>query len=175
MADLTAKEREVGIRESIKKRPSVAAAVAGVMIVGAAIAIYVQARDLGSSGAGKAFFSTDDGKTFFVDDAQKLPPFDRNGKPAYRAHVFECGGKRVVGYLSAYTPEALKAVEEAKKYNGTGKPPPNMHQIASLGTTGTVVKRPGETQWVLQADIGRATMVRVFRCPEGNTPVEVEP
>lgn len=165
----------MSIRDSIKKRPSLAAVLAGVMIVGAGIAIYVQARDLGASGAGKAFFSTDDGKTYFVDDARRLPPFDKNGKPAYRAHVFECGGTRVVGYLSGYTPEALKAVEEAKKYNGTGKPPPNMHQIASLGTTGTMVKRPGEAMWISQADIGRATMVRVFRCPDGNTPVEVEP
>ena len=165
----------MGMRDFVKQRPSVAAAVAVVMIAGAAVAIFVQARDFGSSGPGKAFFTTDDGKTFFVDSATKLPPFDKGGKPAYRAHVFECGGKRVVGFLSGYTPDALKLVEEAQKYKAAGKRPPNMQQLAAVGTTGLMVKRPGEPMWVSQTDAARATMVRVFRCPDGGTPEEVEP
>ena len=163
------------IRGFIKQRPSLAALLAGVMIVGAAVAIYVQARDLGSSGPGKAFFTTDDGKTFFVDSATRLPPFDKDGKPAYRAHVFECGGKRVVGFMSGYSPEALKIVEEAQKYKAAGKPPPNMQQLATVGTMGLMVKRPGDPVWVPQADAVRATAVRVFRCPDGSMPEEVEP
>jgi hypothetical protein len=165
----------LGFRESIRQRQSLAAIAAGVMIVGAGIAIYVQARDLVSSGGGNAFFSTDDGKTYFVEKNTRIPPFDKGGKPAYRAHVFECGGKRVVGYLSRYTPESIKALEQARQYRGTGKPPPNVHLLASIGTTGLQVKRPGEAQWVSQADARRATAVRVYRCPDGTTPQEVEP
>ena len=163
------------IRGFVKQRPSVAAALAGVMIIGAAVAIYLQVRDMGSSGPGKVFFTTDDGKSFFVDSAARLPPFDKNGKPAYRAHVFVCGGKRVVGFMSGYTPDALRLVEEAQKYKAAGKPPPNMPQLASVGTMGQMVKRPGDPAWVSQADAVRATMVRVFRCPDGSTPEEVEP
>ena len=151
------------------------AVAAGVMIVGAGIAIFVQARDLMGSGAGKAYFSIDDGKTFFTDSSDRVPPFDKGGKPAYRAHVFECGGKREVGYLSRFTPESIAALEEAKKYRGTGKPPPNVGALASIGTTGLQVKRPGAAQWVSQADVARATAVRVFRCRDGSTPTEVEP
>jgi hypothetical protein len=165
----------VDVRTFIRQRPSVAAALAGVMIVGAAVAIFVQARDLGSSGPGKAFFTTDDGNTFFVDSAAKLPPFDKNGKPAYRAHVFECGGKRVVGFMSGYTPEALKLVEEAQKYKAAGKRPPNMQQLARVGTMGLMVKKPGNSPWVPQADAASATAVRVHRCADGSTPQEVEP
>ena len=164
----------VGIREAIKSRQSAAAVVALVMIVGAAIAIYVQARDTGG-GSGKVYFSIDDGKTFFADKGTRLPPFDKDGRAAYRAHVFECGGKRVVGFLSRYTPEALRALDEAQAARGTGKPPPNVRALASIGTYGLEVKRPGDPVWVSQADTRRATWVRVFRCPDGSTPSEVDP
>ena len=162
------------MREFIKSRPSIAGALAVVMIVGAAVAIFVQARDP-SGGPGQAYFTTDDGKTFFTDKGTKLPPFDKDGKPAVRAHVFECGGKRVVGYLSRYTPEAFQALEQAKAARGTGKPPPNAAALAAIGTYGLEVKRPGEAVWVSQADNRRATFVRVFRCPDGSTPSEVDP
>ena len=165
----------MGLRESLKQRPSLAAAAAAVMIVGGAIAIYVQARDFASSGSGKAFFTTDDGKTFFVDLNTRLAPFEKDGRQAVRAHVFECGGRRVVGYLSCYRPEALKALEEAKAARAAGKPPPNVQALAAVGTVGLLVKRPGDPGWVSQADVGLATQVRVFRCPDGGTPEEVEP
>jgi hypothetical protein len=164
----------VGVRESIKRRQSLTVAVAGLMIVGAGIAIYVQARDP-TPGAGMAFFSNDDGKTYFTDRNTRLAPFDKDGKPAYRAHVFECGGKRVVGFLSRYRPEAIAALEEAAAAKGTGKPPRNAAALASVGTYGMEVKRPGDAAWVNQADSGRATAVRVFRCPDGSTPIEVDP
>ena len=110
-----------------------------------------------------------------MDANTKLPPFDKDGKPAVRAHVFECGGKRVVGYLSRFTAEAQKALEEAKSYAGTGKAPPNARQLASIGTTGIEVKRPGDAKWIAQGDATRATRIRVFRCPDGSTPSEVYP
>ena len=165
----------MGVRELIKGNQFAMAALAGVMIVGSGVAIFLQARDDGSTGSGKVYFSNDDGKSFFADASTKLPPFDKDGKPAYRAHVFVCGGKRVTGYLSRHTAEAVKALEEAKAYRGTGKPPPNVRQLATIGTTGTEVKRPGDAKWVSQADAAAATRVRAFRCPDGSTPTEVDP
>lgn len=168
----------MGVRESMNKSRRLTGVMAGLLIVGAGVAIFVQARDMSSSsGPGKAYFTTDDGQTLFVDDALKLPPFDHDGKPAYRAHVFECGGKRVVGYLSRYTAASMAALKEAKSYAGTGKPPPNVGALAAIGTTGQEVKRPGAAnKWVSQADATRATQVRVFRCSaDGSTPSEVDP
>jgi hypothetical protein len=166
----------LGIREFMKRRQSVTTILACVMIVGGAVAIYLQVREMSSSsGPGKAFFTVDDGKSYFVDDARKLAPFDRDGRKAVRAHVFECGGKREVGYLSCYAPEALKAMEEAKAVAGTGRPPPNVHVLANIGTMGTLVKRPGEANWVSQADAPRATAIRVFRCRDGSTALEIDP
>jgi hypothetical protein len=165
----------VGIRDAIQSRQSAVIAVAVLVIVGAGIAIFVQARNAGGLSGSGTYFTTDDGATVFVASNTNLPPFDRDGKPAVQAHMFECGGKRVVGYLSRYTADALKALEVAKSYRGTGKPPPNVGELASIGTTGLEVKRPGDTQWVSQADAMRATRIRVFRCPDGSTPPEVYP
>ena len=164
----------MGVRDLIRGRQSVVAAASVVVIIAAAVAIFVQARDTGAD-SGNAYFTTDDGKTYFTDKTTKLPPFDKGGKPAYRAHVFECGGKRVVGYLSRYRPEAIAALEEAVASRGSGKPPRNPAALAAVGTYGLEVKRPGDPVWVSQADARRATAVRVFRCPDGSTPSEVDP
>lgn len=166
----------MGIRETFQKKQSLTVAIASIVIVGAGIAIVLQARSFNSASAGDAYFSTDDGATFFVADGRKIPPYDSGGKQAVRAHVFECGGKRVVGYLSRYTPEAVAAMEEAKKYKGTGKPPPNVKALASIGTTGLELKKPGANNpWVRQSDVAKATQIRVYRCPDGSTPYEVSP
>ena len=166
----------MGIREVIKGKQGAVVALAIVMIVGAGVAIFLQWRRGGPSSGGSAtYFTTDEGQNLFVDTNAKLPPFERDGRQAVRAHVFECGGKRVVGYLSRYTEEAKAALAEAKSYQGTGKPPPNARALASIGTTGLEIKRPGDPQWVKQGDVARATRIRTFRCPDGSTPAEVYP
>ena len=165
----------MAVRDFIRNRPRLAGALAVVAILGAGVAIFVQVRGMGPSGPGNLYYTTDDGKSYFADSALKIPPFDKGGKPAARAHVFECGGKREVGYLSRYTPEAIRALEEAKASRGTGKPPPNPGRLATIGTTGMEVKRPGEATWVKQSDAARATAIRVFRCRDGSTPREVDP
>ena len=162
-------------RALLQQRKSLAAVLAAVVIVGAAIAIYVQARDFGPGGPGQAFFTTDAGKTLFVDSIMKLPPFDKDGRQAVRAHVFECNGQRVVGYLSCYRPEAIQALQDAKAARAAGKKPPNPQALAAVGTIGLLVKKPGNYPWVSQADAATATAVRVFRCADGETPEEVEP
>ena len=164
----------MGIGSKITGRQALALGAAVLLIAGAGALIFFQLRGESTIGSG-TYFTVDEGKTLFVDKSTRLPPFDRNGQQAVRAHVFECGGKRVVGYLSRYTESAKKALDEASKYAGTGKAPPNVDQLANLGRTGLEVKRPGDAQWVSQADARRATLIRVFKCPDGSTPSEVYP
>lgn len=69
----------------------------------------------GYQGVGRAFYSDDDGVTWFVDSADKIMPFDHNGKPAVGAAV--CAGpdgKQSVAYLMRYTPAALREFEAAR-------------------------------------------------------------
>src|SRR3954468_1414146 len=53
---------------------------------------------------GNAFFSDDNGKTFFRDDATKLTPFSHDGKQAQRVDIFKGGdGKEFAGLIYRWT------------------------------------------------------------------------
>jgi hypothetical protein len=165
----------MGVREVLDKRKNVVTVIAILAIVVAGYVIFTQARQtLGTGDAGDAFFTVDDGKTFFAGDANLSPPFEKDGKQAVRAHVFECGGQRVVGYLSRYTERAQKALAEAKAAKAEGKAPTNIGELSAVGMTGTEVKKPGETAWVTVSD-PRAQQIRTFRCPDGAAPTELQP
>jgi hypothetical protein len=100
--------------------------------------------------SGKSFYTVDDGQTLFTDDSRKLPPFDYNGKPAYRCYVFtsDDGKTKFVGYLERYSEEAKK-IKESLNGGATVDPLQTRKLMA-----GTEVKRPGngETAWVNRAD-----------------------
>ena len=98
----------MGIREKINKSQQVWVTVAASVIVVALMVIISQMMRSGrphlSAAMTKAFYSDDDGKTWFVDKAQKIVPFDHNGKEALRVRVFRCkGGDPFVGYLERYS------------------------------------------------------------------------
>src|ERR1039458_9705554 len=81
---------------------------AGVII--AIVAIYLVQNALSGPAmpTARAYFTTDDGATQFVDSMDHLAPFDHNGKPAVRVWMFsEDGGKtRFPAYLERFTPQA---------------------------------------------------------------------
>ena len=162
----------MGVREWVKRRQSLAAVGAVVMIAGAAVAIFVQARDP-DAGSGMAFFTTDDGKTLFTDRITRLAPFDKDGKPACRAHVFECDGKRFVGYLQKYTPQGTTEMEKLQQTMGAR----SVNAAAPFGIDErqTLYKKPGGKEWKPATDPagGAATLVR---CPGGGgVPMRVAP
>jgi hypothetical protein len=104
-----------GLRKTINERPGASAAAGAVLIVLACLFIIYELRPAArpSPFAGKAFFSDDDGLTFFVDKATLIPPFDHNGKPAYRCRVYQCeGGQPFVNHLERYTPQDKATLEE---------------------------------------------------------------
>ena len=63
-------------------------------------------RQAVGEGQRQAFYSDDDGATWFADAADRLPPFDHDGKPAFSAFVYECDGKPFVNHLERYTRRA---------------------------------------------------------------------
>ena len=102
----------MGLRETMNQNPRMVTGVTAGIILLALIIVGWQLLSSGSGtntgatapnakGVANAFFTTDDGKTWFADDAAKFPPFDKDGKPAYSAILFTCdGGKtQFVGYL----------------------------------------------------------------------------
>ena len=94
----------------------------------------------------EVYYSDDDGKTFFVDDVDKVYPFDRNGKPAYRAYVYRCGDQPpFVHYLGRYTDKAKARMAELSAKTDD---PEAVGELARLRNTAIEVKKPGDANWV---------------------------
>jgi hypothetical protein len=166
----------MSIRDIFERQKSVVMAVAVIAILAAGYAIFSQARDLTGSGPGNAYFTIDDGQSFFTDDALKEAPFDHDGKEAWRAHVFECGGKKVVGYVERYTAHAKQLLDEVKAAAGTGHPPAHVQEMMTIGTSGTELKAPGASnKWVTADKVIEVSRIRSFACPDKSTPQETMP
>jgi hypothetical protein len=166
----------VGIREKIEKHQPLVIGILSVVIIIAIISIVMQASNSNSSKA-QVYYTIDDGQTLFSDSNMKIAPFEKDGKQAVRAHVFMCGGKKVVGYLSKYTDEALQILEEVKQAKKEKRVPKNIGALMSLNSTGVLVKKPGAgNPWVKGADMQKQSAIRVFRCPgEKEAAKEVDP
>jgi hypothetical protein len=162
-------ERNVGIRETLNKNPTYTAAGTAAIILLALLFIMWQACDGGGGGPGapgQAFYSIDDGKTYFIDEAGKIPPFKKDGKDAVRAHVFTCdGGKtKFVGYLEAYSPQDKKVMEETISGKRPAQPYP--------GYTGqAMVKKPGMPNFIPLMPGTTEAYAKVVQvtCPDANT------
>src|SRR5688572_20240729 len=151
----------------------VAAVVAGLVV----LAIVVAAFSSGSSEdaaapprAGKEFFSVDDGKNWFVDDAGKMPPFDHQGKPAYRVQVYRCPhGKDFVSHLERYADADRAKLQELLDDADEDRGPP---LEARRLMEAVEVKKPGQAAWVKRTP-ANARAVRAIQspvCPDGRAP-----
>ncbi|MEM9883147.1 MAG: hypothetical protein AAF800_09550 [Planctomycetota bacterium] len=129
-------------RETINDKPVLGYALL-VLVLTAAVLVFAAS----SGGSVRTppelrFFSVDDGRTFFAAGRGNHPPFDHEGQTAVAAAVFECDGRRFVGYLERYTPAMKRAFDR----HGDAPPGPGLLQNASRD--GIEVKRPGEDAWV---------------------------
>lgn len=158
----------MGLRETINQNPVVTSAVVGAITL---VALYMVGRNACGggpatlpAGTAKAFYTVDEGKTRFVDDANKIPPFDKDGKMAYRAVVFKCAdGKEFVNHLERY-PEARRA--DIEKAGG-----PN---ASMLGMMAREIKRPGEKAWVTMQEPAKFAKVTATKCKDGSAATLVE-
>jgi hypothetical protein len=89
--------------------------VAIALLAIAAVALGYQFLGARESGAGPvqtaAFYTEDNGKSFFKDDLFKASPFVHNGKQAYRCDVFDGGGKQFVGLVYRHTDAGRRDIE----------------------------------------------------------------
>jgi len=155
----------MSVREAINKRPGTTALVVAVLI-----GVVVYGSVFSSAGnpkaTSKAYFSDDDGKTYFVDDIEKIVPFDHEGKPAVRAMVYKCADKPpFVSYLLRYNEGGrAKLADPALKGEAGG-----------IRNSSSEVKRPGDTNWVpLFSAKGEAISMHPL-CPDGNRATNLSP
>jgi hypothetical protein len=164
----------MGIRETLNENPRITTGITVVLIV-VVLAWLLWPRGGGGVPAGGAsstnaqlFFTIDDGKTWFPDDANKIPPFKKDGQEAVRAEVYKCGGKTFVNHMVRYTPEGQKqlAAEQSKSGGGGGG------SLNPVGETEMEVKSPGDKAWVKITD-PKAAQVMKPKCSGDGSDLEV--
>jgi hypothetical protein len=172
----------MGIRDTIAERRTFAAAAAAGLILLGCLLIWWEAAGARAGGGGaisdKAFFTVDDGESYFIDDLRKVPPFKTAaGKVASRAQVVRCGdGKPFVLYLEKYGDDDKRRLEEAIKRGGSGGALSLM--LAGPGST-AMVKRPraADAPWVQLSAATAQQYQAVVRpvCPDGGPAERVAP
>lgn len=151
-----------------------------VLIVGIVLALVSWHSTAGPSAvAPKAFFTDDDGATYFTDRDAHLVPFDHDGRPAVTAHVFKTSsGKMFVGWEERNTDAALavlKAIQQAEEHPDVPfKVTPQQRQIISAGRE---YKKPSDKGWTPEppgdGHMFAATMSRSIKSPDGSNAEEV--
>ena len=157
----------MGIGEWANKHPKVTFSVVGVCVVIAITAIVVEVmagrRDYPTK-LPDSYFTADDGQTFFVASSSNIPPFDYKGQQAVHAYVFDCSGKRFVGYMDRYNADVQKMLVAGKPLT------PEMTRF------GREMKKPGSPVWVKTGDLATEVKIENVTCPDGQgTPEAVEP
>jgi hypothetical protein len=156
----------MGLRERLNQNPGITTLVViGLVVLAlAGVVVQVLANRRGfSSKLPDAFYTVDDGKTFFVANTENVAPFDYKGQTAVHAYVYECDGKRFVGYMERYTPDARNKILAQKR------------TTLELETYGRELKIPGG-EWIKASNTAAVAKIADIKCPDGRgTPQPVEP
>ncbi|HMB96405.1 MAG TPA: hypothetical protein VKK61_10230 [Tepidisphaeraceae bacterium] len=168
----------MGVREAIEKHQKAAGAVGVILVL---IAVSVSAYSLwphSQQPLTKAYYTDDDGQSWFVDSIDKVPPFDHNGKTAVRVNLYTCDDSKTVfaGYLERCTPAAKKKLEsEFNSAISAGKPISSVSIGPDISTFGTEIKKPGDKTWILRGHYPDSYKVMDVQCPNGGTVDSVFP
>lgn len=164
----------MNIRETIEKQKGPAAIVSFVILLGAGFFIFRNVAAGPPTLTNQAFFTTDDGQTEFLASADELPPFDHDGKPAYRAWTYTTdGGKtKFVVYLERFTPSAKPRLDAEMADYKAGK----LRVPPSAAPGDVEVKKPGAgNNWVKKSDAQEADKIMTVVAPPGEVAEPVMP
>ena len=167
----------MGLREQLNENPRITTGITvGIIVVMLAWLLWPSGGGMAGGGGGgtQLFFTIDDGKTYFPDDAKKLPPFKKDGKDAVRAVVYKCGGKTFVNHMERYTPEAQKKLE-AIYAKGTSAGANDPTFIAPIREGGLEVKAPAGKDWVKLSDPKAQEIMKPKCAGDGSDLVVVQP
>lgn len=140
----------MGIREAANRRPGVVAGIAIVAIIGALCMLWYSFGGKRAYNRTTAYFSDDDGASFYKDSADLVVPYTKDGKEVVRAGVMYCPDKgKYVAFLQRYTPAAREALLDAEQAKKEGRPPKNPGMVAMAKQIGLEFKKPGAgNPWV---------------------------
>ena len=153
--------------------------VASALLIVAAIIIGSQMFGGRESGAGpvarNAFYTDDNGKTFFKDDINKVSPFDHGGKQAFRCNVFQdASGKQFVGLIYRHTDGGRREIEA---YFPNRSKDPDGSTRRGIEERGMEVKpvMAGPSAWVIADDMAVTHLQIAIKDPSGKPAKLVQP
>ena len=155
----------MGIREWANKNQKQATlAASGIVLLGIGVIVYevLASRQRYPTDVPDAYYSVDDGQSYFVSKGSNVAPFDYGGKAAVRAYVFAtAGGKKFVGLLERYTAANKKLLDQ-------GKP-----LTAEMVRFGREVKRPGDAKWTPTGNPKVEAAAEAVQIPDGSDPARL--
>jgi len=138
----TNEEKSVGIRDTLNQKPVVTLIAAFIVIGGALAFIFVPRGPRPARLPTKSYYSDDDGKTWYIDEATNIPPYDHNGKQAVRVYLYKCAdGKPFVQRLEEFDDNAKESIELLIKQGAR----PLEAQLRAIGLK---LKKPGDANWI---------------------------
>jgi hypothetical protein len=105
----------MGLREIINAKKSAFLGMAILMLMCAVGYFDFTHRTIPKPSGDKAFYTVDDGRTWFIDSIYKTPPFEHDGKHAVRAMVYsyDNGSRTFCPAVERYNPDMKLALDEA--------------------------------------------------------------
>ncbi|MGA2439487.1 MAG: hypothetical protein ABSH08_00885 [Tepidisphaeraceae bacterium] len=150
------------IREAINRHSAISTVVVICVLILGLVVIALELKGQSGKPPKDNYYTTDDGKTWFVDSASKLPPFDHDGVPAVRCYVFKGGNGEFVGLLEKYTDATRDQLARAADHVQHSQVP-------------VLVKRPGEKDWMTVGPDQEATIIMHISAPDGSEAERVIP
>jgi hypothetical protein len=163
----------MGFREKFKAQPLIGAAIAAFLLLMAAGILARSYWPEKKAKLSEAFYTDDDGKTWFEDSAYQVPPFPHNGKLAVVAQIYSYanGSRQLCAYLTQFKPEAKQKLEAAlADARQKGLPPGSvaLYQDRSFMQHALLVKKPGAANQWMSYDDPKAIDVMTVRSPDGS-------
>jgi hypothetical protein len=166
------------IRKKFADDKKMGIVVAISLLLVAAFALAIQIWPQRKPNLAQAYYTDDDGQTWFKDSAFKVAPFDHNGKTAVIAEIYsyDNGNKQFCAYLAKYTSDLKQRLESALADAQTKGLPPNSVSLFNDRqglNSGTLVKSPGDSNSWMPFNDPRATPIFSIHSPDGSVVDEV--
>ena len=149
----------MGVRDEINRKPAIAGgAVLGIVLLLIGImVVQLKGHKAATISGDKMYYTADDGRTWFADAVEKVPPFDHGGSQAVRCYIYKTSGSApFVGYLETYTQPVHDQLAGITK------------SFAPADVwSATLVKRPGDAKWVPEMSQAGQKIVNV-KSPDGS-------
>ena len=143
-----------GVREWMNQNSTVVTVAAVLLLVIAIGAVVIQGWPDDITPPDEAYFYVPETKELFSADSKLVPPIDRNGKKAVKAHFYGCGdcddASRFPGYYEKYSDAAKAQLDKINEQMRSGQEidPDLEMQVYELAMTQRFFSADGE-KWVL--------------------------